>query len=290
MFIGLALIGVGIWGSILETVKDSDTDPSSPTVTSEEPEMPKTLGFSHIKPMVVEQGSPTRVEVWGQGFKDRILVFTEGNPDLYFAEPRYESSELVTAIIPPDASGGDVPGDKRTYAVKLVQEGITIRASEALAVLYPIPTPTTTPTPSPTSTPTPRPTASPTPTTPPTPTALPSLTPTGIPAPTSVPGSGVTRYLVLTDNGTVSADLAESWAVSPDGLYWTFLLRRGVSMPDGNELNASVVREILEAKKVLITGYITSTVIETYTIRITIGFPSRRLLFNLADIALIKTS
>jgi peptide/nickel transport system substrate-binding protein len=46
----------------------------------------------------------------------------------------------------------------------------------------------------------------------------------------------------LQDAGTrIEPCLAESWAVSPDGLAWTFRLRRGVLFHDGTELKAQAV-------------------------------------------------
>ncbi|WP_036265189.1 ABC transporter substrate-binding protein, partial [Mesorhizobium sp. NBIMC_P2-C2] len=35
--------------------------------------------------------------------------------------------------------------------------------------------------------------------------------------------------------------LAESWEVSPDGLNWTFKLRKGVSFTDGEPFNAATI-------------------------------------------------
>jgi len=46
----------------------------------------------------------------------------------------------------------------------------------------------------------------------------------------------------LQDGATrIEPCLAESWSVSPDGMVWTFRLRRGVLFHDGTELNAQAV-------------------------------------------------
>jgi peptide/nickel transport system substrate-binding protein len=47
--------------------------------------------------------------------------------------------------------------------------------------------------------------------------------------------------LLCTPDGVVIPDLAESWEVSPDGLTWTFHLRRGVRFTDGSECTAEDV-------------------------------------------------
>ena len=44
------------------------------------------------------------------------------------------------------------------------------------------------------------------------------------------------------ENMKIVGRLAESWAVAPDGVTWTFNLRRGVTFHDGTPLNAEAVR------------------------------------------------
>ena len=85
------------------------------------------------------------------------------------------------------------------------------------------------------------------------------------------------------DNLRVKPLLAQSWDVSPDGLVWTFHLRKGVKFHNGRELtaedvlwnfnrvqdpkNGAKVRSRLElAKK--------CEVIDTHTIQFTIAYPS----------------
>jgi peptide/nickel transport system substrate-binding protein len=43
--------------------------------------------------------------------------------------------------------------------------------------------------------------------------------------------------------------LAEKWEVSPDGLIWTFYLRKGVTFHDGEPLTAEAVKKSIEAAK-----------------------------------------
>jgi peptide/nickel transport system substrate-binding protein len=45
-----------------------------------------------------------------------------------------------------------------------------------------------------------------------------------------------------TDTTAVEPSLAESWTTSPDGLVWTFKLRRGVKFHDGTPFNAEAVK------------------------------------------------
>jgi peptide/nickel transport system substrate-binding protein len=46
----------------------------------------------------------------------------------------------------------------------------------------------------------------------------------------------------LRTNGEFAAGLAESWAMSADGLVWTFKLKRGVTFHDGTPFNAEAVK------------------------------------------------
>ncbi|MFS0745360.1 ABC transporter substrate-binding protein, partial [Brevundimonas phoenicis] len=54
---------------------------------------------------------------------------------------------------------------------------------------------------------------------------------------------GLTR---LTQNGAVAPSLAESWEAAPDGLIWTFHLRRGVTFSDGSPFDAAVAKFSLD--------------------------------------------
>src|SRR5204863_760965 len=51
-----------------------------------------------------------------------------------------------------------------------------------------------------------------------------------------------TRVTTPEDSTAVVPGLAESWQASPDGLAWTFKLRRGVRFHDGTPLDAAAVK------------------------------------------------
>lgn len=55
------------------------------------------------------------------------------------------------------------------------------------------------------------------------------------------------QLLVLNEAGRLLPDLAASWTVSPDGLVYTFTLRRDVQWHDGTPFTAADVRWTLEA-------------------------------------------
>ena len=48
----------------------------------------------------------------------------------------------------------------------------------------------------------------------------------------------------------IQSDLAESWDISPDGLVYTFYLKKGVKFHNGEEMKASDVKFSLERARV----------------------------------------
>src|SRR3989441_2713766 len=72
------------------------------------------------------------------------------------------------------------------------------------------------------------------------------------------------------DSTEVVPGLAESWQVSPDGLAWTFKLRKGVRFHDGTPLDAAAVKFTFDriidpnhphaksGKWTFVTGYLAS--------------------------------
>ena len=99
---------------------------------------------------------------------------------------------------------------------------------------------------------------------------------------------GLTR---LTQNGAVAPSLAESWEAAPDGLTWTFHLRRGVTFSDGSPFDASVAKFSLDritaegstnAQKALFAPIQSVEVVDPATIRIRLSRPMATLPYVLA--------
>ncbi len=95
----------------------------------------------------------------------------------------------------------------------------------------------------------------------------------------------------------VEPALAESWTISPDGLAWTFRIRRGVSFHDGSPMNAqaaatSIMRQVDPAHPFHAPGMYTAKslfehvagcdALDETTLRIRLNRPSASLLYSLA--------
>lgn len=107
---------------------------------------------------------------------------------------------------------------------------------------------------------------------------------------------GLTR---LTPNGTVAPQLAESWSTSPDGLSWTFRLKRDVNFSDGTPFTADTVRFSLmrivaegstNAQKALFAPIRAVDVVDPATVTIRLSRPVANLPYLLAwgDAAMVS--
>jgi peptide/nickel transport system substrate-binding protein len=98
---------------------------------------------------------------------------------------------------------------------------------------------------------------------------------------------GLTR---IDENGAVQPQLAESWAVSGDGLIYTFTLKDGVEFHDGTGFDADDVvfsldraraDDSVNAQKQLFVAIDTVEAVDARTVKITLSRPEGALLFNL---------
>ena len=100
------------------------------------------------------------------------------------------------------------------------------------------------------------------------------------------------------DSTEVVPGLAQSWTTSPDGLTWTFKLRRGVRFHDGTPLDAAAVKFTFDrvidpahphaksGKWSFVAGYLSSVksvdVVDPLTVRLNLKYPTSSLLPLLA--------
>jgi peptide/nickel transport system substrate-binding protein len=100
------------------------------------------------------------------------------------------------------------------------------------------------------------------------------------------------------DSTEIVPGLAESWTTSPDGLTWTFKLRRGVRFHDGTPLDAAAVKFTFDrvidpahpharsGKWSFVTGYLSSVksveAPDPRTVRLQLKYPTSSLLALLA--------
>ena len=99
---------------------------------------------------------------------------------------------------------------------------------------------------------------------------------------------GLTRFAA---DGAIIPGLAESWAVSDDGLVYLFMLHDGVTFHDGTTMDAEDVKFSLDraraddstnAQKALFTGITDVTVVDPLTVQITLAQPNGNFPFNMA--------
>ena len=102
----------------------------------------------------------------------------------------------------------------------------------------------------------------------------------------------------------VEPDLAESWSVSPDGLVWTFKLRKGVTFHDGTPWNAEAAKFNFDRmadpmypyhdvkgfdyeywSDFMADSFKDAKVVDPYTFQVVLKQPNAPLLYNLSIIA-----
>ncbi|GAA6201428.1 ABC transporter substrate-binding protein [Aquicoccus sp. SU-CL01552] len=99
---------------------------------------------------------------------------------------------------------------------------------------------------------------------------------------------GLTRFM---GDGSIVPGLAKSWAISEDGLTYTFHLHEGVMFHDGTTMDAEDVKFSLDraraedsanAQKALFAGISDVAVVDPLTVKVTLSEPNGSFLFNMA--------
>jgi peptide/nickel transport system substrate-binding protein len=95
------------------------------------------------------------------------------------------------------------------------------------------------------------------------------------------------RLVVQDADHSFHGQLATSWETAPDGLSWTFRLRKGVKFHDGEPFNAKVIEWWLPKFKGTENAYMTEAVdkvlvVDEHTVKLVMKKPDPALLFNLA--------
>lgn len=93
------------------------------------------------------------------------------------------------------------------------------------------------------------------------------------------------------ENMNIVGRLAESWETSPDGLTWTFKLRKGIKFHDGTEFNAEAVKKTFERildpnlgspRRSILSMITDINIVDPYTIQLTTAEPFGPFLSQLA--------
>ncbi|MGB1152840.1 MAG: ABC transporter substrate-binding protein, partial [Paracoccaceae bacterium] len=99
---------------------------------------------------------------------------------------------------------------------------------------------------------------------------------------------GLTRFA---SDGSIIPGLAKSWDISADGTEYTFHLQGGVTFHDGTAMDAEDVKFSLDrargedstnAQKALFAGITDVSVVDSTTVKVTLGQANGSFLFNMA--------
>ena len=95
------------------------------------------------------------------------------------------------------------------------------------------------------------------------------------------------RMVMQDADQSFHGQLAESWQASPDGMSWTFKLRRGVKFHDGEPFNAKVIEWWIPKYKGTENAFMVEAidkviVVDDYTVRFQMKSPDPSLLLNMA--------
>ncbi|MEE1195150.1 MAG: ABC transporter substrate-binding protein [Phascolarctobacterium sp.] len=98
------------------------------------------------------------------------------------------------------------------------------------------------------------------------------------------------KLVDLDGKGNIAPMLAEKWEISPDGMKYTFHLRKGIKFHDGTEFNAETVKFNLDDYKLKgsnraneLKNIASVKVVDAYTVELTMKKPYAPLLSILAD-------
>ena len=95
------------------------------------------------------------------------------------------------------------------------------------------------------------------------------------------------RMVIQDADQSFHGQLAESWQSSPDGMSWTFKLRRGVKFHDGEPFNAKVIEWWIPKYKGTENAFMVEEiekviVVDDYTVRFQMKSPDPSLLLNMS--------
>jgi len=93
------------------------------------------------------------------------------------------------------------------------------------------------------------------------------------------------RLLQINAKGEYEPCLASSWKTAPDGLSYTFKLRKGVKFHDGTDFNAAAakwnIENLLPPNPVKLSGVAAVEAVDDYTLRINLNQPNNLVLYFL---------